>query len=523
MLVCYVVFLTYELSVHGQICTKNETLPNGYECDGQTHILFYHNDIIGKYCGRSAQGNEPVVSKLTNGRDAEVAEVPYMAAIVWGGSHQCGGCLIDNIHIITAAHCLLRSKTLDPTGHGIPPDEIKVILGTTGRYVRGTTEDDPNVEIREIFTWAQHEGYIQQEFNSYGALDGKDIAIIIMAQPVPFSPRVWPICVATLGSNLGQGNQNKVFLSGFGSDSRHFRQVLQVSDSLRLLSETECERKVMQEAEQIYYDGQLCTVPGDSSNGTVACRGDSGGPLVQSYNGQLYALGIVSYGPKNCQNSATKKADVYTDVRYFSRWIQYKTSEWEDYTDDDKDDTRKKPSSNTTDVVNFAPSCGGKYCFRPSDGDCTFISSFYTLCNGQVSCSKDLMPPKDLVENLGDKAMTFAPLSVGGGHRGQRRKCTKWDSRNPQGKWKCLSFRRFRRKRRQVNEIDISNLVCPVLSCISKDVLPDQWTKKQHSSQCPYFIKGLYFLWVFTILCWLFLFMCKLMFMLHLLYLFRSN
>lgn len=51
---------------------------------------------------------------IVGGRDATWGEVPYIASIRWrgketffGGGHRCGAALIDNMTLITAAHCFI--------------------------------------------------------------------------------------------------------------------------------------------------------------------------------------------------------------------------------------------------------------------------------------------------------------------------------------------------------------------------------------------------------------------------------
>ena len=90
---------------------------------------------------RSAQLDVP---KVTNGHDAADGEVPYIASLVWDGKHQCGGVIIDNMHIVTAAHCLLKSIGHDPTGNGIDPGLITVVMGTKHRYIYGLQDKEPD-------------------------------------------------------------------------------------------------------------------------------------------------------------------------------------------------------------------------------------------------------------------------------------------------------------------------------------------------------------------------------------------
>lgn len=46
--------------------------------------------------------------RIVGGHNADVDEWPWIAALFNGGRQFCGGSLIDNIHILTAAHCVAQ-------------------------------------------------------------------------------------------------------------------------------------------------------------------------------------------------------------------------------------------------------------------------------------------------------------------------------------------------------------------------------------------------------------------------------
>ena len=48
------------------------------------------------------------VSRIVNGNDAEDNEWPWIAALMNNGRQFCGGSLIDDKHILTAAHCVAQ-------------------------------------------------------------------------------------------------------------------------------------------------------------------------------------------------------------------------------------------------------------------------------------------------------------------------------------------------------------------------------------------------------------------------------
>lgn len=46
--------------------------------------------------------------RIVGGHNADIGEWPWIAALFNGGRQFCGGSLIDNIHILSAAHCVAQ-------------------------------------------------------------------------------------------------------------------------------------------------------------------------------------------------------------------------------------------------------------------------------------------------------------------------------------------------------------------------------------------------------------------------------
>lgn len=65
-----------------------------------------HDQFAGNYCG-SKNGNQDQ-ERIVGGHDAGVNEWPWAVALFNNGRQFCGGSLIDNLHILTAAHCVAQ-------------------------------------------------------------------------------------------------------------------------------------------------------------------------------------------------------------------------------------------------------------------------------------------------------------------------------------------------------------------------------------------------------------------------------
>lgn len=167
---------------------------------------------------------------FTGGTEAKSAEFPHQALLgyLYGEPNEwgCGGSLISDRFVITAAHCLY------PMGFGA----VKYVkLGINSR----SQNDDRTLVygVEEIF---QHPNYVRKTFN-------EDLGLLKLNATVLLSEFVMPIC---LPSKL-YDDANKAVVSGFG------RTGFQQSSSESLLKVT-LEKFSIGECQQAY--GSAVTV-----------------------------------------------------------------------------------------------------------------------------------------------------------------------------------------------------------------------------------------------------------------------
>ena len=224
--------------------------------------------------------------------------------------------------------------------------------------------------------------------------------------------------------------------------------------------------------------------------GSAACKGDSGGPLVQKSGRQIYLLGIVSYGPKNCRDNEDRRPDIYTDIRTYARYIRSETA----YYDKSQWSTQMPPSASSVEptppdgLAQLVPQCGEVYCFRSDTGECTFVPSFYVRCKDTVTCDRRLIPDDAALVSGGKGTFTASSVGAVGPRTTMRRSgtpiklCTRW--KYVRKRWRCRSYRRINGRRRRESEGDqyLSLLVCPVLTCIGGTAISNEWSTPD---QCP--------------------------------------
>ncbi|RZC43130.1 serine protease snake-like, partial [Asbolus verrucosus] len=242
------------------------------------------------------------VPLVIGGTRASVKEFPHMAVIGFGITRKsklswdCGGALISDLYILTAAHCM-ESRELGPAQ--------AVKLGIVD------IEDENDLQERDIVEKIPHPRYAR-------ASKENDIALIKMDRPVEFTPTVRPAC---LNNNEIEINR-KAFATGFGKLSydadRGSRYLMKVT--LTIYDSPPCAAALKSSFQKFVTETMLCA--GEMKGGKDTCQGDSGGPLqiVMKEPYCMYGIiGITSYG-KFC--GFANSPAVYTKVSSYIPWIE---------------------------------------------------------------------------------------------------------------------------------------------------------------------------------------------------------
>ena len=149
--------------------TSFKILRNPTALDGSfLYVTFYPTD-----CGRRVMS-----SRIVGGSQSSASEFPWMAHLdifFWSkDAAECGGTLISNRWVLTAAHCLYGAV------------EVNVTLGVDD--IRSTS--DP---YRQVFNVPAKSFYVQPSWY-YGNVED-DIALLDLQNAVVLSERVQPACL----------------------------------------------------------------------------------------------------------------------------------------------------------------------------------------------------------------------------------------------------------------------------------------------------------------------------------------
>ncbi|XP_031594200.1 ovochymase-2 isoform X4 [Oreochromis aureus] len=289
-----------------------------------------HAAQTGSKCGISQVCN-PMVSSLrvVGGTEAMYGSHPWLVSLQNRGSHFCGGSILSDRWIMTAAHCFTSLSKEFLIG-------VRVIVGEFDQRVH-----DEEEQVFLVKSVSVHEKYNPALPMNY------DIALIELNQRIQMGARVQPICLPLPNENILP--QTTCMTAGWGRIKERGRLPVVLREvHLDLVDGAKC-KYVLQTLKGSMMNQRLIrpqpsmTVlcAGPETGGRDACQGDSGGPLVcpaRSEGHHWVALGVTSWG-KGCGRSwgnnssrpPSKRGSpgIFTDVRLLLPWIKRKLREAE--------------------------------------------------------------------------------------------------------------------------------------------------------------------------------------------------
>ncbi len=257
--------------------------------DNPNSELFEYEEYFGKD-GRH-------FLRIVGGDEADIEDYPWHVAITTPTGQQfCGGAIIDEYWVVSAAHCM-----------GATPPYIKA--GVTNRTAAGQLI-------------AAEEMYIHPNYPGRGI--DSDIVLLRLASPIDLSgPEASAIPVITrFHADAGFTNPDTLAtVTGWGAISEG-------GPSSNILRVVDVPIVSLEEASVFYGEGTLSPdmlAAGYPEGGKDACQGDSGGPLVVADPDSPvgYGLaGVVSWGD-GC--ARPNLPGIYARVSYFHDWIEVTT------------------------------------------------------------------------------------------------------------------------------------------------------------------------------------------------------
>ncbi|XP_076297027.1 venom serine protease Bi-VSP isoform X2 [Lasioglossum baleicum] len=260
-----------------------------------------YEPLVPPNCGFSNSSHTRVVG----GIPAQLGAWPWIAALGFRNPRnpsqplwRCGGSLISARHVLTAAHCAVRTDL-----YMVRIGDLNLLRDDDGAY-------PVEVEIEERII---HPGYSTSGFVN-------DIAVLRLAQDVPISDHVHPVCLPVEEPLRSSNYLRKFpFIAGWGAIStRGPSSPILLETQLPVVRNEDCKQAYSKFPQAVIDDRVLCA--GYVQGGKDGCQGDSGGPLIVPDKSivHYYQIGVVSYGYK-CAEAGYP--GVYAKVSQFLDFI----------------------------------------------------------------------------------------------------------------------------------------------------------------------------------------------------------
>jgi secreted trypsin-like serine protease len=270
--------------------------------------------------GLSCPSNIFSPERLFGGSDASDNTWQFLVSLQWNNGHRCGGTILNEEWILTAAHCVTKCIET-PLGFNekcepIPEDQLSIMAGVSRQ------NDKRKAQNRDVLVRHIHPDYNQMK----GLTD--DIALLKIEKLDLTDNNVQIVCLPDHDESPASED---CFIGGWGV--MDLGLPLQVADhrqsnDQKIISDSECfqmmskvEPNGAQYALDLAPEKEICTTRTDDN--TNACFGDSGGPLVcvvKDDNGVSYArqYGVASW----VSSRACDQPSVYAELQEYMPYIK---------------------------------------------------------------------------------------------------------------------------------------------------------------------------------------------------------
>ena len=235
--------------------------------------------------------------RIIGGVEANPHSLPWQTILRFQGRFMCGGVIISNRWVLSAAHCFISMQDANQPYNLTSPEDWQVTVGLHKRLKSPEFIEPHRVDVN---VKSIHLHPLYTDF-----LKGYDAALLELSNTLDLNDHVQPVCVGSQAPLPG----TLCLVSGFGAVKPPQPTIL--ATSLQQVYQTVSD----QQSCNISYDGgisssKLCIGDRKSSRPKNACQGDSGGPIICNSAGHWELHGLPSYGYSSCVYRHTPSVSV---------------------------------------------------------------------------------------------------------------------------------------------------------------------------------------------------------------------
>ncbi|XP_075139713.1 ovochymase-2 [Leptodactylus fuscus] len=262
----------------------------------------------GEHMAADESANYNLLSRIVGGTSTNKGEHPWIASLKRDGRHFCGGTVISDRYIVTAAHCVLDKNILNNT---------RVSVGVHDFGVKEYSEK--SFPIKAVY---KHPNFSSNKPFNY------DIAILELVGRIKFDQNIQAACLPNPDDVFPAGSLCVAL--GWGRLIENGRLPLRLQQvTLPLIDYRRCLSIMETVDRRLVFETVVCG--GFPEGGKDACQGDSGGPfLCQRSHGRWVLVGVTSWGlgcARNWKNNLLQPPErrgspgVFTDIQKLLNWL----------------------------------------------------------------------------------------------------------------------------------------------------------------------------------------------------------
>lgn len=249
-----------------------------------------------------------ISTRIIGGDDVE-RDYPWMVALYSSNAFICGGVVISNKWLATAAHCVYDDDDDDGNATAYDASYFSVVMGESDHYTSTTAAAEAGIDVYDIASITIHPSYDSSTYDYDIALLELDSPYYQPGPALATSDRFDSLEDGDLIINLGYGYTST-------DDDASYDEIIP-----DLLQEADLPFVPTEDCYWDNYgyitDNMFCAGYTSTEINIDSCSGDSGGPMFREIDGEQTLVGLVSWGSSTCD----QVPGVYTKVSALRSWI----------------------------------------------------------------------------------------------------------------------------------------------------------------------------------------------------------